>query len=119
MPELTCHCGAVRITVDEAPEQVTSCNCSICRRTGGLWAYYSPRVVRFSPAKPPTDIYRWGDGDLDLHRCKTCGCVTHWSPVDQASDRMGVNMRMADPAVLAKARVRRFDGADTWKFLDD
>ena len=36
--------------------------------------------------------------------------------VDQ--DRMGVHARMLPPEVLAKARVRRSDGADTWKFLD-
>jgi hypothetical protein len=31
---------------------------------------------------------------------------------------MGVNARLMDPAVVAAARIRRFDGADTWEFLD-
>jgi hypothetical protein len=119
MPELTCHCGAVRIEVEGAPEEVTSCNCSICRRTGALMAYYSPRQVRFSSSPPPTDTYAWGDKAIAFHRCKVCGCHTHWSAVDPAYDRMGVNMRLADPEVLAKARIRKFDGADTWKFLDE
>jgi hypothetical protein len=119
MPELTCHCGAVRIDVETAPTEVTSCNCSICRRTGALLAYYSPRQVRFTPAPPPTDTYMWGDKSILFHRCKTCGCHTHWTPVDPTYDRMGVNMRLADPAILAKARIRPFDGADTWKFLDE
>jgi len=119
VPELLCHCGAVRIDVEEAPSSVTSCNCSICRRTGALWAYFAPRQVRFHPPEPPTDTYRWGDRTLDLHRCKTCGCVTHWSPVDKAYDRMGVNARLLDPVILAGARVRRFDGANTWTFLDE
>ena len=35
----SCHCGAVKIAVAEAPATVTSCNCSICRRLGTLWAY--------------------------------------------------------------------------------
>jgi hypothetical protein len=118
MPELTCHCGAVHITVDVAPETVTSCNCSICRRTGALLAYYSPRQVRFTPSPPPTDTYMCGDNSMVFHRCKTCGCHTHWLSVDPAYDRMGVNMRLADPEVLAKVRIRPFDGADTWKFLD-
>jgi hypothetical protein len=55
---------------------------------------------------------------LDLHRCATCGCISHWSPVDPALDRMGVNARLMDPAIVAAARVRRFDGAETWKFLE-
>lgn len=111
MTELSCHCGAVHIFVPTAPTEVTECNCSICRRTGGRWAYYSPRDVRFEPSPPPTDTYIWGDKMLVLHRCKTCGVVTHWWPVDPALDRMGVNMRLADPEVLAAASVRHFDGA--------
>ena len=119
MPHLTCHCGAVRIEVDEAPETVTSCNCSLCRRTGALMAYYSPANVRFTPSPPPTDTYLWGDKSIVHHRCKTCGCLTHWTAVDPAYDRMGVNLRLADPEVLAKARIRRFDGAETWTFIDE
>ena len=33
-------------------------------------------------------------------------------------DRMGVNARLMDPEVVAGARVRHLDGADTWKYLD-
>ncbi len=119
MPEFTCHCGAVSIEVDEAPDTVTCCNCSICRRTGALMAYYSPRQVRFTPSPPSTDTYIWGDKSIVFHRCKICGCATHWSAVDPAYDRMGVNARLLDPEIFSKARIRRFDGADTWKFLDE
>ena len=48
MLESSCHCGAVTIAiaVDTPPAEVTSCNCSICRRLGSLWAYYEPAQVR-------------------------------------------------------------------------
>jgi hypothetical protein len=32
---------------------------------------------------------------------------------------MGVNARLMDPEALAHARVRRLDGADTWKYLEE
>jgi hypothetical protein len=32
---------------------------------------------------------------------------------------MGVNMRLAEPEVLARARIQQFDGADTWTLLDE
>ncbi|HEX7070657.1 MAG TPA: hypothetical protein VF190_07615 [Rhodothermales bacterium] len=64
------------------------------------------------------DRYVWGDECLSLFRCATCGCVTHWHPTDRASSRMGVNFRNFDSWVIESTRVRRFDGADTWKFLD-
>jgi hypothetical protein len=31
---------------------------------------------------------------------------------------MGVNARNFEPAVLESIRVRRLDGASTWKYLD-
>ncbi|HEY1991659.1 MAG TPA: GFA family protein [Gammaproteobacteria bacterium] len=113
----SCHCGKVTLELEAAPQQVTSCNCSICRRYGTLCAYYRPSQVRVSGE---TDTYRWGDKSIAFHRCTDCGCVTHWTAVDPKidQDRMGVNARMLAPELLAQARVRRFDGADTWGFLD-
>jgi hypothetical protein len=115
MIEASCHCGAVKLEVEHAPTELTSCNCSICRRLGTLWCYYAPAQVRVAGA---TTAYRWGDETLDLHRCATCGCVTHWSSIDPTRQRMGVNARLMDPAIVEAARIRRLDGADTWEFLD-
>jgi len=117
MIEATCHCGAVRLEIETPPETVTDCNCSICRRTGGLWAYYSPKQARVGPGA--TDTYVWGDRSLELHRCKICGCATHWTALDKTLDRMGVNARLMPPEVLAQARVRHFDGAETWTYPDE
>ncbi|NGN40144.1 aldehyde-activating protein [Mesorhizobium sp. CGMCC 1.15528] len=41
--------------------------------------------------------------------------MTHWA----AGGQVGVNVRLMAPEVLARAKVRHFDGADTWKDLDD
>ena len=116
MVEASCHCGAVKIEVPESPTELTSCNCSICRRLGSLWCYFPRGQVRVTG---PTTTYRWGDKTLDLHRCLTCGCTTHWWHVDPNYERMGINARLMDPAIVAAARVRRLDGADTWKWLDE
>jgi hypothetical protein len=116
MIEGSCHCGAVTYTVPRAPEALTDCNCSTCRRRGTLWAYYSPKDVAVSGK---TSIYMWGDRDLEFHFCPVCGCVSHWAPVDRNLDRMGVNARLMPPEILHAARVRKFDGADTWQFLDE
>ena len=119
MIESSCHCGAVKIELEAAPETVTDCNCSICRRYGVLWAYYSPKQTRIVARQGATDAYVWGDKLIEFHRCHVCGCLTHWAPVDKARDRMGVNARLMVPEILATARVRRLDGADTWKYLDE
>ena len=113
MIEASCHCGAVRIEIDAPPPtDLTDCGCSICRRKGGLWAYYSPKQVRIFPASGATTIYMWGDKMLESHTCKFCACMTHWSPVDKSYDRMGVNARMMDPQILAAARVKKSAGPE-------
>jgi hypothetical protein len=114
-----CHCGAVRLTLPAAPDTATSCNCSLCRRTGGIWAYYALGTVAIEGHPEHTESYVWGDRTLHNFRCRICGIVTHWEPIDPAPGaRHGVNLRNFDPALLASVTVRRFDGADTWKFMD-
>lgn len=119
MPTATCHCGTVCIEVPGRPRQLTDCNCSICRRYGALWAYFKVSAARI--ACPPRELshYSWGDESLRFFRCKTCGCITHWLPVKLArAARMGVNARHFEPRDIATARIRRLDGADTWKYSD-
>jgi hypothetical protein len=115
----TCHCGAVTIELPSAPEKATNCNCSICRRVAAIWAYYEFGTVRITGHPENTQAYIQGDKTLATIRCATCGCVTHWEPLPpEPGKRHGVNLRNFDPKLLESVHIRRFDGADTWKFLD-
>jgi len=121
MIEAVCHCGAVRVAVPAQPEQVTDCNCSICRRLGTLWAYYSPAQVKVTDLDATAAYVRRDQpeqGHIAFHHCRTCGCTTHWSSLDPTRDRMGVNARLMALEVLGQARIRHLDGADTWEYLD-
>jgi hypothetical protein len=115
----TCHCGAVRIEIPARPETATLCNCSLCRRLGGLWSYYKVGEVRVIGHPEHTDGYVWGDRTLRTVRCTHCGCVTHWEPIgSKPVGHMAVNIRNFDPAEIDDVRIRRFDGAVTWTYLD-
>ena len=101
------------------PDDVLSCNCSLCRRTGGIWAFYAFGTVVIEGHPENTEDYIWGDRTLRNVRCRTCGIVTHWEPLEPAPGaRHGVNLRNFDPALVDALVVRRFDGAETWTFLD-
>jgi hypothetical protein len=102
----SCHCGAVRIAVPRVPEWVASCNCSICRRTGALVAYYPTDEVR---VEGKTETYVTGDRFIRFHHCPTCACHTHWDANPEAlagdlpdgvrdalTSRMGINARLLD-----------------------
>jgi hypothetical protein len=111
MIEASCHCGAVRFAVETTPNDVNDCNCSICRRYGTLWAYYQRPQVRFEAGNGPTDFYIWGDRELEFHRCRACGCVTHWESIDKGHARMGINARLLPADVVKAIPVRHSDNA--------
>jgi hypothetical protein len=111
MIEGGCHCGAVRLRVPVAPAELTSCNCSLCRRTGGLWAYYGPERVEVADPEGRLVCYVQGDATLTTWHCGRCGCTTHWTPRDPAYPRMGVNFRMFDPTLWEELPRAFVDGA--------
>ncbi len=116
----SCHCGAVTIELPSMPDTATSCNCSMCRRLAGVWAYYEFGTVRIAGHPENTQGYVQGDRTLTTIRCASCGCVTHWEPLPpEPGARHGVNLRNFDPRILESLRIRHFDGADTWQFLDE
>ena len=120
MIEATCHCGAVRFEVARAPDTVTSCNCSICRRLGSVCAYYPAAEVTLTTPRETIAEYVWGDKMIAFGHCRVCGCATGWRPMPGYDEgRVAINARLFPPEVLAAARVRRIDGADTWKYLDE
>jgi hypothetical protein len=114
-----CHCGKIKIRLPAMPEKATKCNCSICRRLGTVWAYYEFGTVKIEGHPENTEEYIQGDRTLSTVRCKNCGCVTHWEPLDISQhSQHGVNLNNFNPTLLEKVNVRCFDGADTWKFIE-
>ena len=94
-------------------------NCSICRRNGALWAFYANNEIRLQGHPENTIAYVWGQCTIRTMHCKYCGCVTHWENIDAAvASRVGVNTRNFDPATMLGVKVRRFDGAETWTYID-
>lgn len=120
MIESSCHCGALKLEINsEAPEKLLSCNCSVCHRYGSLMAYFPEDKVEVIANEDAIRKYVWGDKKIAFVHCKTCGCFSHWEGVPpKESDRMGVNARLFTNTNIDQMPIRRFDGADTWKFLD-
>ena len=112
MLEASCHCGAVRLEVARRPRQLTQCNCSICRRYGALWGYYSHKTARVVTPKKALAKYTWRNGTLEFYHCRTCGCITHHERARKRPDStVAVNARLLDPAQLRGVPIRKFDGA--------
>ena len=109
----SCHCGRATITLPRKPESVTQCNCSLCTKTGFRGVYFPSEELVIEGA---FDSYVREDLKqpyLANHRCKTCGILTHWTPLSDAPhERVGVNVRLIDDAVLEGVPVKQVDGAN-------
>jgi hypothetical protein len=114
----TCHCAAIRVEVPRKPRTLTACNCSICVRYGALWAYYSRSTIRVTAARGATAAYAWNRKNIRFVRCRTCGFVTHYERTSKKARYGAVNARGFPLDVLDSIRVRRLDGAKTWKYVD-
>mgnify|MGYP003122211775 CR=1 FL=1 len=114
----SCHCGAVRWEAPDWPDWLTVCNCTYCRKAGALWGEVDPEAAELT-ARTPQQAYVFGDKTLTIHRCAKCGIATHWTSRDPAEPRrMKINFTTARDPVPDTVRVRHFDGADSWEYLD-
>ncbi|WP_159647429.1 GFA family protein [Sphingorhabdus sp. 109] len=107
----SCHCGAVLITVPSPPEQVTRCNCSLCRMTGWIGGYWHPDEVTIEAQPDALNPYVQGDRMITTWNCARCGTPGHWTPRTAPPERMGVNMRIFDSQEWRHLPVLDVDGA--------
>ena len=117
----TCHCGAAHWTLEGNPGRVTSCNCTLCRRYGALWAYdyVDGRIAVVGPVQ---SYSRSEKPSLEILFCPTCGCVLGWrglKPAGNGRVRIAVNVRLAPPEAVADLPVEHFDGFDKWEEVRD
>ena len=107
----SCHCGAVHVTLNKAPDYVNLCNCTLCSKSGGAWGYFAPDEVKVTGT---TKAYRRCDYEspaVEIQFCPECGNTTHWTTTENIDeDRMGVNMRLFEPAEVKGIEVRTLDG---------
>lgn len=115
MLELSCHCGQVHIRIDQRPDYIHECNCSLCSATGARWGYFHPSQVAVDGATTTYSRRDKPDPNADVHFCPTCGSTTHFTLTEAAAAKfgntlMGVNMWLADEHDLADIELRYPDG---------
>ncbi len=118
MIEGGCHCGSVHWTLADVPETATSCNCTLCRRWGALWAYgFKDEEITISG---PTNFYLRDPKTIEFHFCANCGCVAYWCTPEPGADGrryLAVNLRLAEPEAVAAISINRFDGLERHQAL--
>lgn len=111
----SCHCGNIAFTVEAAEPitEVMDCNCSLCRRRGGL-LWFAPRAVLSLNTDPAAlGTYQFNKHHLEHHYCANCGIAPFSEGVDPRSNQamVAVNVRCLPELALEGLKITHFDGA--------
>ena len=69
----SCHCGRIAFEVEGTIDQVMDCNCSLCRRRGGLLWFVPRSALRLITPDNALWTYTFNKHVLQHHFCANCG----------------------------------------------
>jgi hypothetical protein len=105
-----CHCGRVRFEVDAPADlEVTSCNCSMCEKTGYLHLIVPRSRLRLLTSWDDIATYTFNTGVAKHYFCRTCGIKSFYVPRSNP-DGYSVNARCLDAGTVRSMHVTPFDG---------
>lgn len=108
----SCHCGRIAFEVEGEITEVFDCNCSLCRRRGGLLAAFPRAALRLATPEADLSTYRFNREAVAHRFCDRCGIA----PFSEGKGKDGTAMAMVNvrclPGVdLATLKVTQVDGA--------
>jgi hypothetical protein len=115
--EGSCHCQSLKWTFTGPLESATACNCTSCRRWGGLWAYGVENESVFVQGASATYVR---GPHLEYHFCPVCACVAYWKtqqPNESGKRAMAVNLRLTEPDAIAHLPIDHFEGLHSFEDL--
>ena len=87
----SCHCGAITFEIDTDFPELTTCDCSICRRKNALMVKVHETSFRLLSGKESLRSYRFHTQTATHHFCGTCG-VYPFHRKRVTPDYFGVNV---------------------------
>lgn len=96
----SCHCGKIAFTVEGEIGSVIDCNCSMCRRRGGLLWFVPRESLVLATPESDMSTYRFNKKLIAHHFCPVCGIA----PFGEGVDAEGVK--------TAAVNVRCLEGVD-------
>lgn len=108
-----CHCGAIAFELDADVSEGYDCNCSLCRKRGGLLGFFPGRALSLKTAESALGTYRFNKHAIAHHFCPTCGISPFSEGVDPrtGAKTVAVNLRCLPDLDLSTVTVVAIDGA--------
>jgi hypothetical protein len=105
-----CHCGAVRFEVDTDWPELTTCDCSICKKKNALMVKVHQSHFRLLAGADTLTEYQFHTQTARHFFCKVCGIYPfHRKRV--TPDHFGVNVHCLQAVDLSGVPVRQTAGA--------
>lgn len=106
----SCHCGRVRFEIDTDFPELTSCDCSICRRKNALMVKVHDSSFRLLTSPHELTEYQFHSNTARHFFCRTCGIYPfHRKRV--TPDFLGINVFCLEDLDPAGIPVRATVGA--------
>ena len=106
----SCHCQAVQFEIDTDFPELTTCDCSICRRKNALMVRVHETSMRITCGEESLSTYQFHTRTAKHFFCKICGIYPfHRKRV--TPDYFGVNVFCLDNFDPTGIPVRATDGA--------
>ena len=106
----SCHCGAVRFEIDTDFPELTTCDCSICRRKNALMVKVHESNFRLLQGAESLRLYRFHTMTAKHYFCGVCG-IYPFHRKRSAPDHYGVNVFCLEDFDPAGIPVRATVGA--------
>lgn len=91
----SCHCGAVRFAITTDWPELTTCDCSICRRKNALMVKVHQSAFTLLAGAGQLASYQFHTHTAEHHFCKVCGIYPfHRKRV--TPDFYGINVHCLD-----------------------
>jgi hypothetical protein len=108
----SCHCGDVKFEVQlDLSKPATTCNCSICSRTGTMLSFVPDTVFNMKSGEDSLTDYQFGNQHIHHLFCKRCGVRSFARGKNRDGSAMvAVNVRCLEGVDLETVPTRPFDG---------
>lgn len=107
----SCHCGQIKYKADLDISSVLSCNCSICTKTGALWAFTAASNVVIDTGQDRLAGYQFGQKRLTHRFCPSCGVETFAEgKMPDGTPSYGINVRTLEGVEIGHLTLKHYDG---------
>lgn len=105
----SCHCGTVKFRVDVEPDELTTCDCSICIKKNALMTKVHESALTILEGEDKLSLYQWNTRRAQHRFCSVCGIYT-FHRKRSAPDHYGINVFCLDGFDHSTLPVRATEG---------